>query len=251
MEGLIVVIFFVYGTILGSFYNVVGLRVPLGNFLQSERSYCPVCNKVLRWYELIPVFSYAIQLGKCRRCKQSIKQLYPIMELLTGVLFALSYITFGFDFALIPALLIVSLSVIIIITDLIYMLIPNKILLIFFPLAIIGHVIQPPELWWSPLLGGIVGFLIIFVIIIVTKGGMGAGDMKYLAVLGLFLGFPLTLLTFFLATVYGASVNGILLYFKKIDRKKPVPFGPYISFAALTSLFYGDIIINWYFTTFF
>ncbi|WP_017472730.1 prepilin peptidase [Amphibacillus jilinensis] len=245
------IVTFIFGLVLGSFYNVVGLRVPQKNFLQSDRSYCPNCKKVLRWFELLPVLSYLIQKGKCRGCHNAISKLYPIIELLTGTSFTLSYWRFGLSFELIVAFLVISLAVIIIVTDSRYFLIPNKILIFFLPFVIGARVLVPLEPWWSPILGAIIGFGLIFLIIIVSKGGMGAGDMKYFALLGIIFGYPSILLVFLLATFYGALVNTVLLLMRRVDRKSKVPFGPYISLAVLTVLIYGESIIDWYVSLFF
>jgi len=243
-------LFFILGTIFGSFFNVVGLRVPKNKSFSNDRSYCPNCQKKLHWYELIPVISYIIQAGKCRGCGQRIGKLYPLIELLTGVFFAMSFWRFGFTMELGLALLVVSMAIIIIVTDYTYSLIPNKVLLFFLPFLIIARIIVPLEPWWSPILGGLVGFGLLFLIIILSRGGMGAGDMKYIGVLGIVFGFPNILLVFFLSTLYGAVVNIVLLLLKKVTRKSKVPFGPYISFAAVTVLFFGEPIINWYLSLF-
>ncbi|WP_440896003.1 prepilin peptidase [Amphibacillus sp. Q70] len=251
MEIIFYSLFFVLGTIFGSFYNVVGLRIPKQQFFKSDRSYCPSCQKQLNWYELIPIFSYLFQRGKCRGCGQSIRKIYPLMEALTGLSFALSYWRFGLTIELILALLVASLAVIIIVTDQTYYLIPNKILLFFLPLFSIGRIVVPLTPWWSSLLGATIGFGLLFLIIIASKGGMGAGDMKYFALLGIVFGYPYIFLVFFLSTLYGAFVNLLLLMLKKVSRKSKVPFGPYISLAALTVLFFGEQIVNGYLTLFF
>ena len=240
-------LFFILGAIFGSFFNVVGLRGPKGKSFTTDRSYCPNCQKKLNWYELIPVISYLIQAGKCRGCGQTIGKLYPIIELLTGLFFALSYWRFDLTLELVLSLIVVSLAIIIIVTDYTYTLIPNKILLFFLPILIIARIVTPLNPWWSPIVGSLTGFGLLLLIIIVSKGGMGAGDMKYFAVLGIVFGFPNILLVFFLSTLYGAVINIGLLALKKVTRKSAVPFGPYISFAALTVLFFGEQIINWYF----
>lgn len=251
MDLFYLITFFLFGTIFGSFYNVVGLRIPQGNFLDSDRSYCPQCQKTLQWYELLPVLSYLAQRGKCRGCKQSISILYPMIELFTGILFALCYYIFGFELEIVSALLLVSLAIIVLVTDLSSMLIPNKILLFFLPFFIILRIVDPLDPWWSPVLGGFIGFGLLFLIIVVSKGGMGAGDMKYFGILGIVFGYQVILFVFLLSTIYGALINGILLLFKQINRKQAVPFGPYISLAAITALFVGEQVIDWYFTTFF
>jgi len=243
-------LFFILGTVFGSFFNVVGLRGPKGERFTNDRSYCPNCEKQLQWYELIPVVSYILLKGKCRSCQIKIRKLYPTIELLTGLFFAISYWRFQLTLNLLLALIVVSLAMIIVVTDITYSIIPNKVLLFFLPILVIMRIILPLDPWWSPILGSIVGFGLLFLIIVVSKGGMGAGDMKYFGLLGIVFGFPQILLVFFLSTLYGAVVNGLLLLMKKVSRKSRVPFGPYISFAALTVIYFGEQIINWYLSLF-
>ncbi|MBU5593603.1 prepilin peptidase [Amphibacillus sp. MSJ-3] len=243
METFFYSLFFLIGTIFGSFFNVVGLRVPKQQFFNSIRSYCPKCQKKLQWYELIPIFSYFCQMGKCRGCHQPIGKIYPFIEVLTGLSFALSYWRFNLTLELIIALFVISLAVIIIVTDYTYFLIPNKLLLYFSPLFIVGRIFVPLTPWWSPILGALIGFCLLLTIIIVSNGGMGAGDMKYFAVLGIVFGFPHILIVFFLSTLYGAIISFILLLFKKVTRYSKLPFGPYISLATITVMLFGDQIL--------
>lgn len=244
--GIFIAIFFIFGMIFGSFFNVVGLRVPQKKSFINDRSVCPHCKNTLSWYELIPVFSYVVQLGKCRKCKEKISFIYPIMELLTGVLFALSYIHIGLNMELIISLLLISLLVIIFVSDITYMIIPNKVLVFFLPLFIILRIIEPLEPWWSSIVGAITGFIIIALIILVSRGGMGAGDMKLFFVLGIILGIKKVLIAFFLSCLIGTLFGMLLLLFKRIDRKQPVPFGPSIVIGTLLAYFYGDVLLNWY-----
>ncbi|GEM00595.1 leader peptidase (prepilin peptidase) / N-methyltransferase [Halolactibacillus halophilus] len=242
--------FFIFGLVLGSFYNVVGLRVPKNNFLSNDRSYCPTCHKQLSAIELIPVVSYVSQRGKCRGCGAKISAMYPLIELLTGVGFLFSYLVYGLTMEAVIAVVAVSLSVIIIVTDLTYFLIPNKILLFFFPLIVILRFIEPLDPWYSSLVGALIGFGLIFVVILLSQGGMGAGDMKYFFVLGYLFGIGGVLLIFLLSTLYGTLINIVLLLRGKVTRKTKVPFGPYISMAALTVIFFGESILTWYFSFF-
>ncbi|WP_087971909.1 prepilin peptidase [Oceanobacillus rekensis] len=241
------ILFFLLGLIFGSFYNVVGLRLPQNIPFANDRSICPHCKHQLTWYENIPLFSFLIQRGKCNHCKKSISYIYPTIELLTGVLFALSYYIIGFQLELITALLLVSMLMIILVSDINYMLIPNKVLLFFLPFFILMRVVVPLDPWGSALIGAIIGFGIIFIIILVSRGGMGAGDMKLFGVLGIVLGTEKILLAFFLSCVIGSVIGAVLILFKLIKRKQPVPFGPYIVVAAIITYFYGDSLINWYF----
>ncbi len=242
--------FFIFGLVLGSFYNVVGLRVPKKNFLSNDRSYCPKCHKQLTALELMPVVSYLIQRGKCRGCGAKISEMYPSIELLTGIGFLLSYLVYGLTMETVIALVAVSLSVIIIVTDLTYFLIPNNILLFFLPLIVVLRLVEPLDPWYSSLIGALIGFGLIFVVILLSQGGMGAGDMKYFFVLGYLFGISGVLLIFLLSTLYGTLINMVLLLRGKVTRKSKVPFGPYISIAALTVLFWGDAILDWYFSFF-
>lgn len=246
MEYYWIFVFFLFGTILGSFYNVVGLRLPKGISFHKGRSFCPNCKRQLRAFELIPVLSFLIQKGACRHCQKKISFIYPVIELLTGILFAYSYIHFGLTLELITSLLLVSMSMILIVTDLSYMLIPNKILLFFLPLFIVMRSVQPLEPWYDSLIGGIVGFSLIMMIILVSRGGMGAGDMKLFGVLGIILGWKLTLLTLFIAALLGALIGGLLIATKIISRRQPIPFGPYIIVGTFLSYYFGEQILTYY-----
>lgn len=246
MELYFIIVFFVTGTVLGSFYNVVGLRVPKKIKFANDRSYCPTCQQQLRWFELIPIISYVIQLGKCRKCREKISPIYPVVEFFTGFLFAFSYYKIGFELELILMIILVSMLMILFVTDITYMRIPNKILLFFLPLIIIMRVISPLDPWYNAIIGAVVGYGLIALIIILSKGGMGAGDMKLLGVLGIVLGLGKVLLTFFVAALIGAIVGLTLRGLGKLNKKQPIPFGPYLIVATLFTYYYGDIVIDWY-----
>lgn len=246
MDITLMLFMFLLGLIFGSFFNVVGLRVPKGIPFSSDRSFCPSCKKQLVWYELIPVLSFIVQQRRCRKCKQTISFIYPMVELSTGLLFAFSYYKIGLTIELITVLLFVSMLMIILVSDINYMIIPNKVLLFFCPLFIGMRLIEPLDPWWSAFAGGLVAFLLVAIIILASRGGMGAGDMKLFGVLGLVLGIGKVLLTFFLACLLGAVIGMGLLSLKIIKRKQPIPFGPYIIVAAIISYFYGEGFMTWY-----
>lgn len=241
-----IVTFFVFGIVFGSFFNVIGIRVPKKISFHNDRSYCPQCETQLRFFELIPVLSYIMQGGKCRSCKTKISFVYPFIELSTGLLFTYAYLYFGLQLELIVALLLISLLMIIFVSDIFYMLIPNKVLLFFLPLILIARIFIPLDPWYDALIGALVGYVLLAVIIIVSKGGMGAGDMKLFGVLGFVLGWKKVLLTFFLAALFGALIGGALMLGKRVKKGEPIPFGPFIVLAALISYFYGQILIDWY-----
>jgi leader peptidase (prepilin peptidase) / N-methyltransferase len=236
----------IYGVILCSFFNVVGLRVPLKKSIVSPRSSCTSCGHQLSAIELIPVVSYLLQKGKCRGCQSRISPIYPIFELLTGFLFALAPYVIGWSGELLVALSLISMFMIIVVSDIHYMIIPDKILIWFAGIFLLERIFIPLSPWWDSLLGMMTGFLLLLLIAIVTKGGMGFGDVKLYALLGFVLGFKLVLLSFFLSTLYGAVIGGLALLFKIVKRRQPIPFGPFIAAGTLTAYFWGSEIINLY-----
>ncbi|ENH97947.1 A24 family peptidase [Gracilibacillus halophilus YIM-C55.5] len=246
MEVFLMVILFVLGLCFGSFFNVVGLRIPRNEFLSTPYSVCPNCEERLHWRELVPVVSYLIQKGNCKHCHASISSIYPVIELLTGILFVASYLVTDSYVELITVLVFCSLFLIIIVTDLTYMIIPNRILISFLPLFLLMRIISPLDPWWSSIVGSIVGYLIIAFVIAISKGGMGAGDMKLFALIGVFVGFPSIFLTIFLATIYGLLFSLVMLLRSKFSVSKVIPFGPAIVLAGLTVYLYSNQIIKWY-----
>ncbi|MGP7816823.1 prepilin peptidase [Niallia sp. 01092] len=240
------ILIFLYGITLGSFYNVVGLRVPNKQSIIRPRSHCTSCGHTLSLAELIPVLSYMLLRGKCRCCKASVSPLYPIFELLTGVLFVLCPLILGWRSELFVAWTLISLFMIITVSDITYMIIPNKVLLFFSGLLLVERIFIPLTPWWDSLLGAAVGFTLLLLIAIVSKGGMGGGDIKLFAVIGFAVGTKLVLTAFFLSTLFGAIGGLIGMLFGKVNKRKPIPFGPFIVIGTLVSYFYGNDLIDWY-----
>ncbi|PFP27703.1 prepilin peptidase [Bacillus sp. AFS073361] len=243
---MIYILLVLYGITFGSFYNVVGLRVPLKQSIVSPRSSCPTCGHQLKPYELIPVISYLLQGGKCRGCKSRISPIYPIFELLTGLLFMTAPLVIGWSGELGVALTLISMFMIIVVSDIHYMLIPDKILIWFAGIFLLERILWPLNPWWDSLLGAVTGFILLLLIAVVSKGGMGGGDVKLYAVLGLVLGFKLVLLSFFLSTLFGAVIGGLALLLKIVNRRQPIPFGPFIAAGTLTAYYWGTDLINLY-----
>ncbi|MDN3018510.1 prepilin peptidase [Paenibacillus sp. BSR1-1] len=244
---MISILLFIYGLLFGSFFNVVGLRVPLKKSIVKPRSACPTCGHQLTPLELIPVLSYMLQKGKCRGCQSRISPIYPFFELLTGILFAAAPYLVGWSGELFVALTLISMFMIIIVSDIHYMIIPDKILIWFAGIFLLERIIMPLDPWWDSALGAVTGFLLLLTIMIVSKGGMGFGDVKLYALLGLVLGFKLVLLSFFLSTLYGAVIGGLAQLFKIVKKREPIPFGPFIAAGTLTAYFWGLDLIDLYF----
>lgn len=246
MEMLYAGLFFIIGAIFGSFYNVVGLRVPKKESIATPPSHCPACQRRLTALDLVPIFSYIVLKGRCKGCQTKISPIYMVTELVTALLFLLAYVELRLTAELAVALLFISLLVIINVSDLAYMLIPNKILLFFLPLLVFARMASPLEPWWDSIVGALVGFGVLLFIAVVSKGGMGGGDIKLFLLIGLVLGTLKTLLALFLASIIGLVIGIMVLQLRKQGRKTPIPFGPSIAIAALISYFWGDVFIQLY-----
>lgn len=246
MQTIILLIFFIYGTIFGSFFNVVGLRVPNGTLFKQNRSYCDTCQRTLDWAELIPILSYVFQDGRCKECGQKISLIYPVMEFLTGALFVFTYVQFGWSYELMLGLLLISLIIPITVSDIAYQKIPNKILLFFTPLFVLYRIFYPLVPWWNSLLGAGIAFGLVLLIILVSKGGMGMGDLKYYTLFGFIFGLTEFFLLFFLSTLYGVIFGIIKMRKAGTGGKTRIAFGPFIGMAALTVFYFGEAIIQWY-----
>ncbi|NME99008.1 prepilin peptidase [Aneurinibacillus aneurinilyticus] len=252
MDFINMAIFFLFGIILGSFFNVVGLRIPEKQSIIAPPSHCPKCGKQLAPIDLIPVLSYLFIRGKCRQCKAGISPVYPIMEFITGFLFAAAYYIYGFTAEMWMTLLFASLLVIITVSDLAYRIIPDKVLLPFFITFLIARFfIHPHESYLSHLIGMVLGFSIFFGIALISRGGMGGGDIKLFTVVGLFLGYPLLFVTILFSTFLGTLYGILVMIIHGSGRKTEVPFGPFIAVAAMLAVYKGYDIISWYFNRFF
>lgn len=237
---------FLSGIILGSFYNVVALRIPMKQSIVSPPSRCTSCGNRLMPRDLMPVLSYLLARGKCRHCGTKVSPIYPLGELATGLLFVWIYLTFGYSWETVIGLLLVSLSVILTVSDLKYMLLPNRILLAFAPAFILLRCVFPLDSIWSHVWGGIAGGGVLLLVVIVTRGGMGLGDVKLLMLLGWVLGLSNLIPAFMIACLLGSLVGGILIFFKIVERKQPIPFGPFLLLGALLSFVYGSDLIDYY-----
>jgi leader peptidase (prepilin peptidase) / N-methyltransferase len=240
METMWSVWFFIVGAVLASFGGVIGYRLPKGMKITGvERSQCDHCQRQLKWYELFPVVSFAIAGGKCGTCKKHIPAIYTVVEVLTGALYAFSYIKYGFSVELLLVCSLILLCAIIFVSDLLYFIISDKVLIVFFVWFLALQVVFEYRSWLDAMAGGLLGFCFLLLLAILSKGGIGGGDIKLMGVLGLVLGFQGAFLTLMIASVVGLviGVTGILM--KKFTRKTAIPFGPYLALGALVSYYYS------------
>lgn len=247
-----ILVFFIIGILFGSFYNVVGYRLPKEESIIYPPSHCPKCNNRLTFLELIPIFSYLFQMGKCKHCKTKISIFYPIFELTTGILFALAFYIFGFSINLLITLIFLSMSLIIIISDYFYYIIPDEVLIVSSILILILKTFDGGiNMLLLSVRDGIIAFLIMFLIkklgdFLFKKESMGGGDIKLLFVYGLTFGWPLAIISIFIASFIGLPISLILLLINK-NEERIIPFGPFLSLASLIIIFFNiniSFIIN-------
>ncbi|MCM8803827.1 MAG: prepilin peptidase [Candidatus Omnitrophica bacterium] len=242
-------IIFILGLIFGSFANVCIYRLPKGKSIISPGSFCPNCNKNIKWYDNIPLISYIILKGKCRYCGKPISVRYFIVEFLTGILFFLIYKKFGLS-SITFVYNILALSLIIIsFIDIDTFLIPDVIvipgiflgLLFSFLFPQIHNMDRIKSLIYSfigvTIGGGILIFLGFIGKLLFKKDAMGGGDVKLLGMVGAFNGWQSVLLTLFFASLFGTLISLILILFGKKKIEDYVPFGPYLALGAVVSIF--------------
>ena len=236
-----IALLFIIGAVFGSFYYVVGTRLPNNQSLIKPGSHCTYCNHLLQWYELIPILSYIFLKGKCKNCNQKLSLEYVLYELLTGILFVLSYLKFGYSYEFLVSLLLSSLTVLIFITDFKYMLILDS------PLVVTSILLFGLRVYFFGITNaflnvgyGCLTFLVMLFIAYIGKmafkrEALGGGDIKFSFVLGMFLGFKYAIIALmfstFLALPY--AVGSMLL-----KKDNEVPFGPFLVGSAFIVYFF-------------
>lgn len=218
-----------------------------------RRSFCPECRESIKFYDNIPLLSYLVLRGKCRNCKARIPVIYPTVEIVTSVLFLVMYYRFGWTLELLHALIFVSVLIPIFVIDARHMIIPNVITLVglFLGLVVvclITYFHNGIDYLRDRLIGFIAGGLAIWLIgvvgsAIMRKKAMGMGDVKLMAIIGLYLGaFPALPLVVGLSAFGGAVIGTTLMATGKKSRKSPIPYGPFIAGAAVIVLLWGDVL---------
>jgi len=240
-----------FGLVIGSFLNVVIYRVPRGESIVSPGSHCTACGHALRAWELIPVLSFLIQKGKCRQCQAPISWRYPAVELLTGILFFLtSSLTFHsqIDSArLVLNLVFVGVLIALSFIDLDTFRLPDVLTLPLLGLGLLGAFLIPGNpTGWESLLSALGAGGLFLLIALIYPQGMGLGDVKLVAAMGAFLGFPAIFLSVFLGSFIGALAGIFLLITGQKRFRQQIPFGPYLALGAILSLLWGTQIFEWY-----
>lgn len=254
MEALLILLFALLGLALGSFLNVCIDRLPRNESLINPPSHCELCQRPLSVKDLIPVFTYLRLHGHCRYCRAAIPQRLLWVELTTSLIFALLYWHYGFSPELGVMTFYACLFIIIFVIDLEHGLILNKVV---FPGMVVALLLalflpQPWLIHWvvpgvaNAAMGGGIGFAIFFLIAIASRGGMGWGDVKLAALIGLATGFPLVFVSIIIGAILGGAIAAALVIAKKKKRRETIPFGPFLALAAIVTLLWGTSILSRY-----
>jgi leader peptidase (prepilin peptidase)/N-methyltransferase len=259
------IIFFLFGLIIGSFLNVLVYRIRTAETILG-RSHCQKCKKTIRWYDNIPLLSFVLLKFKCRECGEKISWQYPLVEFFTGVVFAIlanQYFVLE-NVATWPIvgvmLFLVSALVVIFVYDILYMEIPSLVLFPAIALALVFNFFldwgKDFSVIWerasvSGILAGAGAFLFFFCLSFFSREKwMGMGDAYLVILLGIILGWPKILLGLFLAFAIGAVYGIILIGLKKKKMKSQLPFAPFLILGTFIALFYYSPIMNWYLSLF-
>ncbi|MCX5698588.1 MAG: prepilin peptidase [Candidatus Omnitrophica bacterium] len=260
------IIVFIFGSIVGSFLNVCIHRMPKGESVVWPRSHCPKCQKRIPGYDNIPFISYILLQGKCRFCKEKISWRYPLVELLTALLMVALFNRFGLSYGFFLYMVMLWGLMIATFVDIRQRIIPDEVsvggmIIGFIMVSVTGFSFSPLKFTFSPMAksalgiiagGGIIYFTGVLFDLVYFRllkrpaingetESMGGGDVKLLAMIGAFMGWQMAILTFFLAPFLGIVIGIINLAAKKDHT---IPYGPFLSIAALVTLFWADKIIS-------
>jgi leader peptidase (prepilin peptidase) / N-methyltransferase len=235
---------FCFGLTIGSFANVCIHRLPRKESVVFPGSHCPACSSLVRPLDNIPVISYIVLGGKCRDCSTRISPIYPVIETVTAALLLAGFFKFGLTFQFLVYLVLAPALVIITAIDIEHQIIPDMITL---PGIVLGLAVGAYTIGYSAsLIGFFVGGGLFYSLAVLSNGGMGGGDIKYIAAIGALLGWQKVLLVIFIGSFLGSIVGLFQIAVQKKSRKSLIPFGPFLAAGTLITLFYGNSLIRLY-----
>ncbi len=243
-----IALFLIFGLIIGSFLNVCIYRIPLNKSIVYPPSMCTSCNKRIKWYDNIPILSYIILGGKCRFCGEKISLIYPAIEAISGILTVLIYLRYSLSYQCFAYLIFLYSLIAASFIDLKHFIIPDRISI---GLIVIGIAISPilPIGIKGSIIGAVSGFLILYIVallgeLIFKKEAMGGGDIKLLGGIGAFLGLKGVLFSLFFSSFLGSVIGILFILLGKKQLTSKLPFGPYLSLAAICYIFFGEWLIK-------
>lgn len=236
----------IIGTVIGSFLNVCIWRVPRGQSVFQPPSSCPECGSRLGPLELVPVLSYLALRGRCGHCRAAISPRYPAVEAATGILFMIAYLYHPLPGEAVFHSFFVSVFVVLAAIDLEHRILPNKVIAVGLGGGLALLSLTDPGGLWPAAAGALAGGAIFLVIVLASRGGMGAGDFKMAALVGLYLGWPWVLIALMMAVFSGAFVGLALLLTGRKGRRDAIPFGPFLALGAWITGNWGTGVASWY-----
>jgi leader peptidase (prepilin peptidase) / N-methyltransferase len=251
-------VFSVLGLFIGSFLNVCIDRLPRGESIAFPPSHCTGCQHKLGFFDLIPLVSFLWLRGRCRYCRAAIPKRIPVVEATTSLLFSLLYWKYGPGIELTIILIYTCIFIVIFFIDLEHMLVLDVIVFPGMVFALAASLFwpgikaldlplgMPMDKIYSALIGGVIGLAAMALPYIIYRRGMGMGDIKLAAFIGLAAGFPSIFVALLLAVISGGLIAGALLLFKIKKRTDAIPFAPFLVVAAMVTLLWGQNIMNWY-----
>ena len=250
MRASIIAAFAAGGLVFGSFLNVCIYRIPRSKSLNWPGSHCTACGRPLAWYENVPVLSWLVLRGRCRSCHTAISPVYPAVELTTAAVFAGGVAVYGVTPLLAIRLIFASALIVLFAIDLRHHILPNVITVPGIVAGFVASWFLPPG-WVSSLLGIVLGGGLLLGIAeayyrVRGHEGLGMGDVKMLAMIGAFLGWPQMVLTLVLGSFMGSLVGGALLLSRRGGMQSALPFGTFLAAGALVAAVVGDSILAWY-----
>ncbi len=242
---------FLFGTAIGSFLNVCIHRLPKEESVVAPRSRCPACHAPIRALDNIPLVSFAVLRGRCRACGNPISWRYPLVEALTGILFAMTVARFGVTLQTAFLLPFLCGLVVVSFIDLDHQIIPNAVTLPGIPLGLLSGLLlgEPPFL--DRVIGTLGGAGFLYLVLfyggaLYGQEAMGEGDLNLIALVGAFLGWKAVALTILLGCLFGSAIGLALIAVGRLGRRQHIPFGPFLSLGAVVALFWSERLIAWY-----
>jgi prepilin signal peptidase PulO-like enzyme (type II secretory pathway) len=259
-------LFFFIGLFCGSLVSVIA-----GGLTREPRAFvfsnCRECSGNWPFYLMLPVIGFILSRGKCKLCRSRLKIHILLVELGTGLLFAYLVFRYGLTWELSLTIFYSLLLLIVLVTDIEKMLIPNAVtypgflMVLLLSAAIMALHFRPPwsfllpvtgsfewlnSYLWNAIVGSLAGFLLLLLVVVVSRGGMALGDVKLAALIGLMLGFPMVLVGLFVAVIAGGLAAVVLLIAKRKGKKDPIPFGPFLCIGAMVAMLWGKELLRWY-----
>lgn len=238
------ILIFLYGIVIGSFLNVVIIRVPRKESIVKVRSHCENCGYQLKWFDLIPIFSYLVLGGKCRKCKTKISAQHLVLEVLNGILYVFTFFMAGFSLKTILLCLLFSALLALSLIDFKTYEIPVGFQYVILVLAVCQTILDRAN-WLEHVIGFFAVSVVLYLIYIISKGAaIGGGDVKLMAVCGLFIGWKLIIFAFLLGCIVGSVVH--IIRMKLSGESHVLAMGPYLSIGVFVAALWGNQILTWY-----